>query len=234
MIKEKLEDVSIKYLFIKKFSWNETWDKERFQGHPREGEVYRSIYNPKTNNNKLIINPPPGGDSLLLEDFKNTYEGEIIEITPQTLLECNLPEGNLDKLIQWLESENKDLKDLYQQPAPLQILQQAMSSQEYDEQQALNRAINILAELYNINGEVFDIVLALAEGMIQYTIERESDPTNFLMMGERGAAINIREAVIHLNRYVGPDRRTDLDKNDLYESIKYIIQEIERIKLNKE
>jgi hypothetical protein len=229
MIREKIEEVEIQYLYFKDFKWLSALDSERFAGHPRPNTVYRAIVNSSTNNTKVIITESPDWNAVIINDFNagEHYTSDCISLNHKNILDANLPEIELDKIIKWQSQDNKDLKRLYKpnipSPPVLMNLAQAISEQERQEQADLGRAVNILAELRMLDQLGFDIVVDLIR------ILTKEEPDALAINPNLSTGINFKRIHDSLLRYIGEDRRTNYDRNDLIETFLAIMNELKSL-----
>jgi hypothetical protein len=234
MIKEEIDQLEFKYLFIKKWVWNDTMVKEDMNGHPITNRVYRAVYNKQTQNTKLLIEP----DIALVFEQADQVDKDLVELTSTNLIHQNVSEEDLDHLIYWLTNKDSEMQAYLgknEQPFnPLQIISMAMQQHDQEEVEAANRALNAMRNLWLVNNIQFETVVALAEALTEYSVEREEDKTSFLLLGKNGSMVNIREALLALQRYSSDDRRTNGDEADVFEAVIALITELERKVLNDE
>lgn len=237
VLTEELQNILFKYYFINKFEWATLSDVDRFQSHPLPGRVYRGLYNTQTKLTKLVLTDPPsptgiGFESLSNSDPEKGYVCEIQELTLDNILDFKIDESDLDNIIKWQTSENKDLKNTFE-PNPIQHgllrLKAAMNKQEQEELSAMDRASNAMLELWQANSLKFDIMINFIEFIINKDYESYNDAANYLTHHPvNGKGINIANALRHLDNYVNDDRRVNEDINDLMESMNSCVVEIER------
>jgi hypothetical protein len=233
MIKEKLEDISIQYYYSKDFRWIDPMLSEQFQGHPRPGQVYRAIVNDSTKNIKVIVSE---NTAVVINDFLHGihYEGYLTPLTLENILELNLEEKELDRIIKWQERDHADLKRLYNpqqttgEHVVLQTLANAMNQQAGEEREDITRATNLLAALRITDSVGFELILELIDALGHESMSDE--PSRALATDPRfSTGINVSRAMNSLCRYIGDDKRTNYDREDLIEAFLGIVNELKAI-----
>ncbi len=232
------DNTEFKYFYVSKFKWSNPMDQERNGGHPKEKTVYRGWYNKDTKGYRIA---PTLNSAFWLEDLKSTkeemgYTSDITVVDTKNILDFNLTEGDLDNMILWLESDNKDLKQQIFNPVQtgkpqiIAIINQAMQQTPNDTQGFLES----VEELKSLNPLAFEIVWSLVDYLLDqmYTLPEGSIDADWLVHSSRGAGINIFQANQSLNKYISEDRRTNEDPNDLYKAISHIITELTRCEIN--
>jgi hypothetical protein len=234
IIPEVIENLEFKYLFIKSFKWQDQMMNEAFQGEPTSGRLYRAIWNNQTKNHRLLV----GNVELLIEDINSSnperpYLCDIHEISLDNIIECKLQEEDLDKLNNWIESNNEDIRSLYKPRDPIQQgliqLGEAMQRQSQQEFNALKKAAEAMKNLLDINAIQFDIIVDFIEFLVKENYSSPSDPTYALSMHyKHGLGINISKALKYIDFYSSDSRRINEDVNDLKIAMAAIITEIDR------
>lgn len=227
IIKEQLTDIEIKYLFVKKWDWSDSFTSDQFAGHPHKDRVYRAKFNDKSGVYKILID-----DTFIAFSKEDFPVGDLIEITLDNLLDFQFHEEDLDKLNTWIESDNKDIKAEYEQP-PIQQgltkLRKAMDNQEQQEEAAAGRALDVMMELYMTNTLQFEILLELASILVSENVNSMSDPAYGMTLdAKHGLGINVSRAVRALGKYSSSDRRNNERVEDLYDAVVGVVTEIER------
>lgn len=237
---EKFEDLQVKYLYVKKWSWNHGV-VEVMQGVPKEGTVYRGLYNTLTKSYRLIISEPPAVtailiDSLVIADEVNPFGDiipfvcELVEITKQNILGMNLSEDDLDKIIKWQEIKGRDL--ITPRETALMSLDKAMKDQSVEDAERLHEALGIIEQLLTINCMHFELILELTDVLIKHNMEDYEDPCISLSEGEYGLSLNIGDVYRALGVYTSQDKRLNLDRRDLHEAFIGIVKELSRRDIN--
>lgn len=235
MIKEKLEDIAIQYYYSKDFQWLDPMFSERYQGHPRPGQVYRAIVNDSKKNTKLLITEHPTWNALVMNDFTKgmQFDGSVEPITLKNILDLNLSESELDRILNWQEQDNKDLKRLYK-PQPDQVvlmtLAEAMNNQAKEEAADMNDAVNLLSALRITDPIGFNIILELIDALGQDSMESRASSA-LATDPQFSTGINMSRVMDSVCRYIGDDRRTNFDRADLIQAFLGIVNELKAIEL---
>lgn len=218
--------ITSKLYFVNKFTWLDVHDQERFQGHPKEGRVYRGEYNSNTKNYGLLVddNNMLIMDTLVVQGDRERYNfnSEIVELTKDNILSFNILEEDLDNIIKWTE---KPAKAPQPHQLPMLVLSQAMKQQEQEESEAAHLAVNTLMELYDVNETQFYILIELAQFLTEKAAEDIDDPTYELSVGPYGLSQNLAKALTHLKTYSSTDRRKNQNIEDLKQALSGIITE---------
>lgn len=233
---ETLKDVSIRYLFVKAFEWVDVALKERYQGHPKPETVYRSLFNETTGNYKIFV-----GNIMFIADKLNTTEEDqqartstIEVITKNNILELNLPEAELDAIIAWEATSNKDIKSIYETPPQpkqqgLIALKAAMSDQEAKEAAEMDIAMEVLEELYMLNTSLFKLVVETASALIHHDLNlHQNGAMMTLELSDHGAGYNIGTAMKKLNRYLSKPKKGGDDREDIIDAVVKLYTELDR------
>lgn len=243
MIGETLNDVTFKYLFVKKFKWIDITRAEVYQGHPRAGMVYRAIHGNNTNNYKVVISPTNTlltDELIVTEEQEDSLVCEMVEITKQNIIQLNIPEKELDRLSAWITNGNQDLKSMYQPPQPpVQIMQQglirlknAMMAQEDEESKAMAKAERVMGGVYVTNPVAFDLILEMADAIFQYDLLRQQSSTLGLTLGAEGKGINCHQALENIHEYLSPVKQGGDERISVKQAIIHLYSELERRILN--
>jgi hypothetical protein len=237
-INDNLGDLIPRYIFVKKWKFLDMLDAEKFQGHPIPGRVYRSLYNTKTDSYRIILNEA-GQDGLLVKDINNTSEengfvSESVIISKSNLLELQLDEEDLDKIINWQETNNSDLFT-EMNPIPQEILvrlEQALTAPSGD-QHLMDEALHTASELINVNYDFFDVWIELGQLLVEQSIADHDSQAVVLSESEGGMSLNIGDVYKALKVYTGDDRKTNLDRSSIHEAMIGLSRELVRRNLNE-
>ncbi len=101
----------VKYYYVKSFKWMDPIVNEQFNGNPKKGKIYRGWQNVNTEGYRLVYR---NMTALILESLHSDgssvpYISEIVEITPNSILDLPLTEKDLDMLSVWLDSNHADI-----------------------------------------------------------------------------------------------------------------------------
>lgn len=245
-INDKLDDLEAKYIFVKKWNFLDMLDGEKFQGHPIPGRVYRALHNTKTDSYRVILNEADK-DGLLVKDINSTSEengflAESIVISKSNLLELvgkptdklQLNEEDLDKIINWQETNNSDLfTEMNQVPQDIMLrLEQALAAPSED-QQLMDEALHTASELINLNYEFFEVWIELGKLLAEQTLLDHDSQSVVLSESEGGMTLNIGDVYKALRVYTGDDRKTNLDRSSIHEAMVGLSRELVRRNLNE-
>lgn len=231
--------MEIQYLFVNKFHWSDAGMTDEFDGHPREGLVYRSIYNEDTKLRDVEIFPGKNIviQSSQLEGEEFNYNSDLVPLNRENILLYPVKEEDLTKILIWDENGNRDMLDKFErsrtQSVP-PILVQAMIEQEQEEMQVLQDALDSMAEVHNLNFLHVPIITELCVYLKAESLMTEDDPAHFLEIDEnKGLSINIGRTMRALKHYASDDRRTNERREDLFEAMLGIMAELYRRDINE-
>lgn len=238
-IRDNPQDVVVKYLVCKRWSYHDLADNEKFQGEPRQGSVYRAAYNTKTNSYRLILNENPINalliDSLIsTESQQGSYE--LAELTKYNILDFDLKESELDKIINWKHKNNTDLypTDLPQDNLVVINFQAALAQHQHEEAERFAWMTEEMDNLDQVNSLHFEILVELAAYLTEFNLLRHEDPLDLALDEDMGKGVNVSRAQSYLKKYVGKDRKTNDEREDIITAIYHLITELERRDLNEQ
>src|SRR5690606_4265154 len=149
-------------------------------------------------------------------------DGDVIELTRQNILDCEIREEDLDQMIKWMTPEQTIRQGMLS-------LKEAVNQQRREEIDAADRASKALMGLWILNDLKFEIVLEFVRRIIQGEVESVEDPASYLETHKNyGLGVNIAKALRALDRYAGDSRRTNENVEDLYEAMTACVTEVER------
>lgn len=228
-IPDRIEDLEVKYLFVKKWKWINVEAREKYQGHPEEGRVYRAFHHTKTKSYRVMV---PGFNGFLMdkpivtdEDEGFLCECEVVE--KKNLCNLNFKEEDLDNIINWIETKNSDL---YQQnlPIPLESFLANIGLQHQMEQaDRMAYVTDALTRLDSVNSIQVDVLLELIETLYDKNLESVNQE-DISLDENHGLGVNVSRTQDALKRYAGNDRRTNEAPEDLYEAMGHLVKEAER------
>ncbi|HEY0751370.1 MAG TPA: hypothetical protein VGD26_09445 [Chitinophagaceae bacterium] len=119
---EEKKEYDILIGFVKFFNFTKPEDLERLNGHPIIGRVYRLLKDPfgwrihlgrQTNQEGLdgLYLGEVDIEEGLLHGEQPQYRFAIEIVTPTNYLELPIPEEDRQKVLEWIETDNKDLWD---------------------------------------------------------------------------------------------------------------------------
>jgi hypothetical protein len=239
IIQSDIKDFEVKYVFIKSFEWNSAEDRVRFNGHPHQSEVYRMIHHNQSKTDSIIISVNNQVDALTFDKLVDkepdkVYTSEILEITLENILDFDLSTKELDKLLEWMDSKNEDLlrklnpnhnQNLLPQPI-ITALAESMIDKFQEDTEDMNHAQMVMGDLLSLNSHQFYIILEIVQALIDYNLGDE-DPSKFLLMGDKGLAINMADAMRSLAQYSSGPKMGE-EREQLLGAVLAIATELER------
>lgn len=252
------KNTKVVYLYVNEFKWTFSEDHERAVGHPKEKTLYRAVYNTDTNTYRGIYEMEGKMNGFYLkklvskesvsEEGVTGYTSDIIEITPSTILDCDLSSSDLTRLLKWIESNNKDLTDELWPPAKtpspndIKIFRMNDAKDFADMMGQIfsskNPEFEKMSESLRQLNEVDPMMFEAITDLVLFIINDESVPDSFIDPSwistdkQHGAGANIHSALQKLARYGGSDRRTNLEEYDLMGCIKDLLTEQIRRNIN--
>ncbi len=229
--------MKINYLYVEEFTWSQQIYNSMYEGHPKEGGVYRAAYNPESGWHFVIISEASPVKAIVIPSLVSEngidWVGKIVNLTKENIINYNLKEEQLDEIIKWMDSNSEDIFKP-QIPAPLQALQRAMDDQQQEDQAFLLHAIGVLEQLQLHNVINLDIIVEISEQLISDSLRSMDSPVSKLKLDKNnGLGANIADALTHITNYTSEDRRTNQDPDDLDRAIIALIRERERRILNE-
>jgi hypothetical protein len=218
--------MTTKYLYVKHWEYADPILLEVFHGLPKVGCVYKTEMNPSTN--QYFLQFKEGNIQILLPDLirnnaeQDGYNCELVELSKSNILDLNLEETELDKIISWTT--------MIPQNEQLQVFQQAHLQMQHEQAERMAYVYEALSRLDMVNSIHVDILHNTAEMLEEKNLMNPEDDIS--LDENHGLGVNISRAQEALNRYSGPDRRTNEDPTDLYEALYHIVREIERRDIN--
>lgn len=227
MISERNTDIEIKYIFIKSFKYHNPEEAESMNGHPHAGRIYRSVFNLHTKHHRLLL--PDGiimGFNQLVGD-SGSAEFELQEVNINNILDFDIREEDLSIFLQ------PDDDIFFEQPTiiieGMKNLQNAIQQHDEDEADFSHRASNAVLSLWSVNPSKGEILIQLANRLIESDLSSHQDPTYYLRFHEsKGDVLNISKAIQHLDVYISENKKINGEPNDLLEAMEAIVVELER------
>lgn len=224
------EKMIFKYFYIKKFQWTDPLAVDQFSGQPVEGRVYRGWVKKRTAQPTLILDSDhhPGWQPLTLLAFENKREefawvGEVKEITKESILDFTIEETDLDNIIKWLSTNNKDLLTTTNN-LPAEVVDKVADNYEV--------AMDIMGSIFATNGELFDSVIDTLNH-VHTNDMKEMSLAALLNFQEEGKGINCKEAITAIEQYLSNTKKGDKVER-IYEAIGALLKELQRKKLQNE
>ena len=244
ILQDNIHNTEIVYLYTHKFEYgNNPISKEENGGHPKPKTVYRAIYNTDTNTYRLIYNISKEGLSFIFipklkdHDEESGLSVDIKILTKKNILDFNISEENLDELLSWLKTDNKDIKEITGDIGTPKPKQQKVKQGDKPAVVPQNKGVKLppqVVQFLNLGielektdplifGTMFDLLVYLNQNV--YTDIGVVNASWLKLDKDHGAGTNISSAVEKLARYMSQDRRTNLDGKDLLGAIKDLLQE---------
>lgn len=246
-LSDTIYNTKIVYLYVNKFDWeSNSMGREDSAGNPKAKHVYRAIKNTETGTYRIVYEVTHSVKSTYIDNLKNDnfeqcgYTSDIVELSLSNILECNLSEECLDNLLNWYAIDNTDIKSIVGNIG-------ATKNQERN----------------TVKEHIVPIGVPLSEELVEFISEashlHDTDPLMFgtmfdlfvylnSILGEdkgildtswmglskdHGAGVNVSSAVQKLSRYMGDDRKTNLDESDLLGAIRDLLMEQARRNFNQ-
>lgn len=230
----------VKYLYVSHFKWKDTFHQVNYEGHPMENKVYRSVYHPDSKVYSLIFREKTYPyEAIVFDDLTldtPVCTCDISLLTKENLLNHNLEETELDKIIKWMENDNEDIKPKRQEtlPVPLSDFFSAIKKQSDDDKRLFREMAQSFEEL-NLHNTIYcELVIELVKRLKDYSIDTVNDPASELELdADRGLSVNIARAMRDLRQYSLPVRSGGEVIEDLNDCLLAIFREKERLVLNR-
>lgn len=238
-------NTEILYLYFEKFKWTSYVDTEQFHGHPKAKSVYRAILNRDTGGYRIIYKVFKGNPMAVFInslDNENEEEGFVCKacvLEKFNILKYDLSEEEIDKLLEWVTINNKDLTDIInnsdtptkvgdptnEQPLDQNIVEDVLETTEF---------ISCALELKKFNPLLFDSLHEFIHHINdQQPPDTSVDSTWISLSKKFGTGANINEALKHIAVYAGENKRTNLDEYDLFEAVKCLLNEFTQRNFNR-
>lgn len=248
ILQDTIYNTKIVYLYINKFEYGKDQiGKEQSSGHPKPNTVYRAIYNTDTHSYRIIYKVDKNGihsvfiGELQVNDVNEmNFVCDVSVLSVENILDFKISESNLDDLIGWLKTDNKDVKDLLGDIGSKKPVKTATNTGKNVKTNIPEGGIQLPPQLVQfitlgselmstdplIFGTVFDLLIYLND--VAY-VDTGVVGTGWLKLDkEHGAGVNVSAAIDKLSKYLGTDRRVNLDNNDLMGAIKDLLTEKSR------
>lgn len=251
ILQDTPQNTKIVYLYVNEFDYGQDHiGREQTLNHPKSKKVYRAIYNTETKTYRAVYKVDKDVHSVFIGGLQVREEdsGFICDIhilIAENILDFNISESNLDELLNWLKTDNNDIKailgdiggkPLKKRQLPVNTSVSVPPQVNNGQQQGMKlppelvQLIKLGSELQKTDpilfGTIFDLIVFLTND--SYT-ETGILGTSWLKMDkDHGAGVNVSAAVEKMSRYLGQDRRNNLDNNDLMGAIKDLLIEKSR------
>jgi len=222
------------YVYSKNFRWLNPYDAEQFKGHPLNGNVYRASYNKDTKSYRVFVDTEPPMLIVIpsLKAVKEGYEGELIKITPRNIIDLKLPVDQLDKMKEWLELNNIDLKkELNFKLEPIKGAKgdkKDLNLRISKEEKEVTDFVLCASELYKLNYPIFAAIHEIMESINGTPPGESIDEMNLMMSPQFGAGLNVGRAFAALAIYISEDDEVNLNSAELNYAIYNLLNELAR------
>lgn len=227
MVEETMKDVTIKYLYIEKFEWPDEEQREYYAGHPKVGEIYRSLQNNSTKHHRLLINQ----NNYFVLTPKDCNANKVHEINKKFLAQCKLSDAQLSKLSKWIDQDKKKVEMSAEMDQDMPQVKM-ISVEQFEEQQAVGISMELMKNLYYSNKDLFSLILEILSDLPSFDRTAHENKTVSLGLSEDGKGINIQQVMVHLDNYMGNIRKGGDDREDLIVSVLILLQELQRRIIN--
>jgi len=211
------------FVYIKKFEFLDPYLQAQTDGHPLAGRVYRSVYNENTTHYRIDLPTFMPMSFNKLTGMNEQADFEIVPITPENILDFDIREEDLDLMLKDEVVPSTEIDTV------LTILQEYANESVKDADDFSDRASKAVLNLWHLNSRKAEILVRIAEMLGEHEIESQHDISYWLRFTDGGMAFNIGEALRELDYYADEE-----DGESLYEAIKHICTELERIDDNSD
>jgi len=231
--------MNIKYVFINSFKWNDTYNQVRFNGLPNDNTICRCLYNEGSKIYSLIVDETRKPyDAIVLDQLKLDTEictATMTDLNKENILDIEIPETELDKILKWMDNDNEDLKPKKQLALPAStqagfenLLNRA--KQQAEEDQLFMQEVYNAFENLNLHNSIYaEVLIELAHRLVDYSLSTVDDPGAELELDrDRGMSVNLAKALRSLKYYSEPIRQGGEEEDDLDTALLAIIREKER------
>lgn len=247
MLIDTTQNTKIVYLFVEKFEWLHTMDREQSVGHPKPGRLYRAIKNTDTNSYRVMypINGAFQGTLIdQLDGAADVYISEIHEVTLDNILKFSISTEDLKEFERWLDTKNKDLVEYMEKFFKKQKSPTSKSINELPDEEFFRV---ILKTLGNRDPEMAAVLSTLDQlraadphaylGMALFSHhllnkqQQEETPIDsfWIRLDEQlGGGANLSSALEKLAQYGGKNRRLNYSEDDLMGAIRDLLLEAYR------
>jgi hypothetical protein len=232
-----------KYLYINSFKWLSLEESYGINGHPASGRVYRAEFNHNDKSYGIVVEEKR--TKLLLDTLQSAgeprgYTCDVVEISLDNILNLDIKLEDLKQINAWIESGNQDIVEEQNDPVldkqliPIMSFVNRSIEQAIEDRNQAADSLELLMALNQVNSIHFEIVSDLIETLIEMNSTEIDDvslttpPTASLAKSLNGMGWNIGKVYEALERYSGPDRRSNEYPEDLTEAMVNIVKELER------
>jgi hypothetical protein len=257
MVVDTRTNTKLVYLYTKHFKWTEPANHEIMLGNPKPNKVYQAIKNTDAESYRVFykIEGQPTYQGVFLSHIKSDSEkvgfvGDMVEITTTNILDFELSPEELTKLYDWIKDGSKDLmtelnawfdkqdgaktsnkkggdkKNLLKNgERPVDVAIGALRG--YDPN--MGAALATLDDLRTDQPRVFEALAEVCHHLLTKALDFENPAISLRLDQTHGTGVNLSSAMEKLVRYLGPDRRSNLNKDDLTGAVQDLLTEIYRL-----
>ncbi len=244
IINDTQKSSKIVYLFVNKFDWGTNQQsKENSLGHPKPQRLYRALHNIEVDR-YLIVHTVTKEDlqATYIENLQNTdesigYTADISRVSLENILDFNILEEDLDALLKWVETDDRELKGAMgwikptSKAIPVIGPSRMTDLPEVDEQYI--QFIDLGGMLNDKDPVLFGTVIDLLSFLLESKDDSIIDTTWVKYDKKHGAGANISAAVQKLSKYMSADKKVNMEVEDLMGAIKDLLTERMRRDLNE-
>jgi len=244
--------------FVNSFSFNDPKSEEALGGHPKPGRVYQVI---KDNYYGYRVhvgaeNNPSGMSGVLLgSELVGDHDGkwvfDISLLTKENFLNFNVHEEDTEKLLNWFQTDNKQLRETLEQPVHIvaadedgKFVDPFEANKELSQMVAEFEATELSDDRYNqfvesintIKEKDIDFFDRMCD-VINYFASTYSDKyeatsrgtmaKNFMLFSD-SPDVAIFNSFKYLQRYCTTGFEKSRNTKDLYKAVHYILFELQR------
>ena len=229
-------NITFSPVFVKKFSWHDPIDNEKFEGHPMVGRVYRVAYNKDTKSYRVFYQDKTGRNvGIYLPELERSgegYESSISIITRKNILDFEFTEEDLGKVEGWLSTDHADLKaSMGFYGSPIKDISELLSSMttEREDPDTITEFLSNSKRLYSMYPLMFEALNMVISHIDSYDTGESLDGIALTFSKEHGAGYNVGKALECLGTYMSDDKRISLAEEDLLNAIVNLLNEETRI-----
>ncbi len=252
VLSDNSKNTEFLYLYVDEFQWLSHMDTEAFSGHPKPKSVYRAIFNKDTRGYRIIYGTTNGNpQAIVLKNLANKNKGvgylsNMVILTRDNILNFDISDEDLDKMVFWIDTENKDLDDIMKKSKHPTVLGDNLDNTNLPPLTPMDIIPLITNNTRRVDGELSDF-LSLAQNfqdkdpflfdaihdLMNYISDDRVNDVSFLNFSKNFASgANVSAAFQALTRYAGDNRRTNLDEQDLLQAIKHLLNEYTQRRIN--
>lgn len=225
-------NIEIRYVYVKRFDWENPMLAQEFAGHPKPGMVYRSGYDVDTKTYFLYVDMP---SLIMVPETEFNVEGKsLFHLTKSNLLSITPKEEFLDTMIKWFGLEDKsEAQRVHAETVDAnkteikQGLSQSLMLHEPTEEQMITEVSKLIGNVFMTNKDLFEVITKVIKYSHEYDLN-QSPIQESVVYGPEGKGANILSCHETLEDYMSHIRRGGDNPEDLYRAIWCLIREAVR------